>query len=231
MSTTHKKTTFLLLSHPLETTTPIFGVNPPNVFKRMESIEKGDNCNSSLITLFNHNGTHVDAPRHFDKDGKRIVDYGIEDLVFSKPRLIQIPKKEKEGIGIRDMLENESDIQGCDLLLIRTGFHRKRDKRSYVESNPWIDNEAATFLRQLSNLRAIGIDTISISSFSHLDIGEESHRILLAGGSVPSEPKLIIEDMNLPAELETMKRVFVIPLFISEADSAPCTVFAEVEGE
>ena len=164
MSTTHKKTTFLLLSYPLESTTPLFGVNPPNVFKRVESIVEGDKCNSSLITLFNHNGTHIDAPRHFDEKGKRIADYEIGDLVFNKPRLIQIPKKEKEVIGIRDMLENESEIQNCDLLLIRTGFYKQRGKKRYVDSNPWIDNEAALFLRKKPALKAIGIDTISISS-------------------------------------------------------------------
>lgn len=31
--------------------------------------------------------------------------------------------------------------------------------------------------------------------------------------------------------LKGLKRVFVIPLFVNAADSAPCTVFAEVECE
>ena len=44
-------------------------------------------------------------------------------------------------------------------------------------------------------------------------------------------PKLIIEDMNLSDDVHSMKRVFVISLFMSEADSAPCTVFAELDGE
>ena len=47
----------------------------------------------------------------------------------------------------------------------------------------------------------------------------------------PSEPKLIIEDMKLDGNLKKMKRVFVVPLFLKEVDSAPCTVFAEVECE
>jgi kynurenine formamidase len=231
VSTTHKKTTFLLLSYPLENNSPLFGMNPPNVFKKVESIEEGDKCNSSLITFFNHNGTHVDAPRHFDEKGKKIADYEIEDFIFYRPRLIEIHKKEDEAIGLRDMSQNESEIQNCDLLLIRTGFYEKRGKKSYIKSNPWIDNEAATFLRQQPNLKAIGIDAISISSFSRLNIGEETHRILLTRSLLPSEPKLIIEDMNLSDDLYGMKKVFVIPLFMSEADSAPCTVFAELEIE
>ena len=74
-------------------------------------------------------------------------------------------------------------------------------------------------------------DTLSISTYSRLDIGEETHRILLVNNVHPSEPKLIIEDMNLGGNLKKMKRVFVVPLFLKEVDSAPCTVFAEVEDE
>ena len=182
---------FILLSYPLGIKTPLFGMNPPNVFREIESIEKGDHCNSSLITFFNHNGTHIDAPRHFDEKGKKIVDFEIEEFIFESPQLIEIPKEEDETIGTDDMVENESDIQTCDLLLIRTGFHKKRGKKSYVERNPWIDNGAATFLRKQRNLKAIGIDAVSVSSFSHPDIGEETHRILLVSDLHPSEPKSV----------------------------------------
>ncbi len=222
---------FILLSYPLEKQTPLFGENPPNVFKKIESIEKGDHCNTALITLFNHNGTHIDTPRHFDENGKNIGDYEIGELVFENPLLIDIPKEDEEAIGIDDILEHESDIQACDLLLMRTGFYKKRDRKSYIDSNPWIDNEAATFLRTQHNVKAIGIDTISISSYSRLEIGEKTHRILLVKNFHPSEPKLIIEDMKLGGNLKKMKRVFVVPLFLKDVDSAPCTVFAEVEDE
>lgn len=222
---------FFLLSYPLGISTPLFGTNPPNVFKKIESIKKGGYCNSTLITLFNHNGTHIDAPYHFDEKGKKIVDYEIEDFIFKSPRLIEIPKQEDEAIGIDDMLENESGIQTCDLLLMRTGFDKKRGERSYVKNNPWIDNNAAIFLRKQHNLKAIGIDAISISSYDHLDVGKETHRILLVNDLHLPEPKLIIEDMKLSVDLKGLKRVFVIPLFMDGADGAPCTVFAEVEDE
>jgi len=222
---------FFLLSYPLGIKTPLFGTNPPNVFKKIEHIKKGDHCNSTLVTFFSHNGTHIDTPHHFDEQGKKIVDYKIEDFIFESPRLIEIPKGEDEAIGIGDMLKNESEIQTCDLLLIRTGFYKKRGKKSYVKSNPWIDNSAAIFLREQRNLKAIGIDAISVSSFYHLDIGEETHRILLVKDLHYSEPKLIVEDMKLSVNLNGLKRVFVIPLFMDGADGAPCTVFAEVKCE
>jgi kynurenine formamidase len=206
-------------------------MNPPNVYKKVASIEKGDHCNSGLLTLFNHNGTHLDAPRHFDGSGKKVADYKIEEFIFNRPRLVEIKKEDDEAIELNDLSRNKSEIQECDLLLVKTGFYRKRGQKSYADRNPWIDNDAAHFLRQQSNLKAIGIDAISISSYSRIGLGEETHRILLGGGSALSEPKLVIEDLDLSDDLNGIKRVFVIPLFISEADSAPCTVFAEVERE
>ncbi len=226
-----KNIEYVLLSYALDTETPIFGINPPNTVTRVERISDGDSCNSSQITLFNHNGTHVDTPRHFDDSGKNIIDYGIEDFIFTNPQIVDIPKGENEAIEINDLLEQKSIIQSCDLLLIRTGFYSKRGKQSYVDRNPWLDNQTATFLRRLPLLKAIGIDTISISSFSRLEIGKETHRILLSGISDNTEPMVIIEDMKLPGELKNLRRVFVIPLFISGVDSAPCTVFAEVAFE
>jgi arylformamidase len=102
-----KETMYYLLSYPLGIKTSLFGTNPPNVFKQIESIRKGDHCNSRLITFFSHNGTHMDAPRHFDEKGKKIVDYRIEDFIFEKPRLIEVPKEEDGAIGLSDLLEHE----------------------------------------------------------------------------------------------------------------------------
>jgi arylformamidase len=211
--------------------TPLFGTNPPNVFKQIESVRKSDHCNSTLITFFSHNGTHMDAPRHFDEKGKKIVDHRIEDFIFEKPRLIEVPKEEDGAIGLSDLLEHKREIQSSDLLLIRTGFGRKRGKKSYIKNNPWIDPDAAMFLRKQGNLKAIGIDAISISSFQHLEIGEETHRILLRRDLDLSKPKLIIEDLNLSVNLRGLKRVFATPFITERADGAPCTVFAEVKCE
>ena len=35
-------------------------------------------------------GTHIDAPNHFHKSGKKIIDFSPEDLLFHKPQLIDI---------------------------------------------------------------------------------------------------------------------------------------------
>lgn len=38
----------------------------------ISSMEKGDVCNLSAFSMCAHNGTHIDAPYHFIKDGKTV---------------------------------------------------------------------------------------------------------------------------------------------------------------
>ena len=119
--------------------------------------------------------------------------------------------------------------RNCDLLLIRTGFWKKRQKKEYVSNSPWLHPEAAGFIREkFKGLKAIGLDTISIASFPNLEMGGEAHRLLLKNKS----SLLIIEDLNLGAipRRARIKRFFAIPLFVSQVDSMPCTAFAEVSG-
>lgn len=47
----------------------------------LETIEGGSICNLTGLTMCAHNGTHVDAPYHFYKDGKTIDQVDLERFV------------------------------------------------------------------------------------------------------------------------------------------------------
>lgn len=79
-------------------------------------------------------------------------------------------------------------------------------------------------LRHLkSSIRAVGIDWISASSFIHRKEGRAAHRAFL-NPEGEGDPVLLVEDMNLFADLTRMSRVLVAPLIVEGIDSAPCTV-------
>jgi kynurenine formamidase len=82
--------------------------------------------------------------------------------------------------------------------------------------------------RSFKNLRAIGIDSISVGSHRHPNEAMETHRLLLGKESLASPPVMIIEDLNLGAIKGPAKRLFAIPLFLQGVDGMPCTVFVEV---
>ena len=47
----------------------------------LSAIEKGALYNLSAFSMCAHNGTHIDAPRHFIKDGKTVDEMPIEAFV------------------------------------------------------------------------------------------------------------------------------------------------------
>ena len=53
----------------------VFAGDPAPEKKQLCSIEKGDLCNLTAFGMCAHNGTHIDAPFHFIKDGLYEVDW------------------------------------------------------------------------------------------------------------------------------------------------------------
>lgn len=59
----------------------VFPGNPAPECEQLKRIEDGQTANLSKISLCTHNGTHVDAPRHFIRDGKTIDQMDLARLV------------------------------------------------------------------------------------------------------------------------------------------------------
>ena len=59
----------------------VFPGDPAPEKEVLQSIEKGEVCNLTAFRMCAHNGTHVDAPFHFLKDGKRIEEIPLEAFV------------------------------------------------------------------------------------------------------------------------------------------------------
>ncbi|MEK7376739.1 MAG: cyclase family protein, partial [Candidatus Margulisiibacteriota bacterium] len=177
-------------------------------------------CNTFTITLENHFGTHIDAPNHFYDRGRTISGYAINELVFNDPHVINLKKNEGELVVPKDL----GKLKKCDVLLINTGFSKFRGSKKYVFKNPGISSEAADFIRKkYPGIKAVGIDTISISSYQNREDGRKAHRAFLDKKNYKNDPVLLIEDMNLSGSLKKIKKIYVSPLFIEKVDSAPCT--------
>ena len=222
---------YRILSYPVDQNTPGYGSTPKPTINPYRKISKGDGSNSCIITIHNHTGTHVDAPRHFIPDGRAISNYSFDDLIFNNPLLIECPKDPGELIKLEDIPMQE--LGSADCLLLHTGFSRIRDRgrEIYRTRNPGISPEVIFWLRkEFPLIRCIGIDSISISSFQHREMGKETHKAAFIDQTGLGEPLLLIEDMNLNT-LSTdnkLRKVVVIPWQILGIDSAPCIVLAEV---
>lgn len=62
-------------------TCAVFPGDKQPVREVVESIENGGSCNLTAFSMCAHNGTHVDAPYHFYKDGKTIDQVNLERFI------------------------------------------------------------------------------------------------------------------------------------------------------
>jgi len=216
------------LSHPLDETTPAYGGGPGMKIKADKCIAQGDACNTATISLPNHLGSHVDAPRHFIAEGRSITDYAPEDWMFQRPLLADLPAGDSELLTARRLESALADvpdgipIEKTDLLLIRTGFGRYRGEKRFWEAGPGLSHESAVWIcRRFPCLTAVGVDAISISCRQHRAEGRRAHRTLLGNGL------RIFEDLALNnlKEGEILNKVTALPLPLQGGDGAPCAAF------
>ncbi len=210
------------LSHVTKAGDPVYPGNEGPRLEQLRSIARGDSSNMWRLTFTNHIGTHVDAPNHFDESGPAISEFGPEELVFREVRLVDVPKSPGEIVTAEDLERHERVLRSSEALLIRTGIQRFRAQSPEIYSGVGISLsvEAAELIASYPNLRAIGIDAISISSPQRREIGREAHRVLLRGRRF-----LIVEDMDLQGKPERYDLLLIAPLMIEQIDSAPCTVY------
>ena len=108
-------------------------------YTRVSDMEKGAHCNITEFEMNAHNGTHIDAPRHFVKDGITIEQLDLNTLI-GKCRVVEF----KENVT-RDML---LPYQGVERLLVKGGT--------------WLTVEGAEALSELG-VRLVGVEHQSIA--------------------------------------------------------------------
>jgi len=210
------------LSHVVSEGTPLYGDRGQVIIYSSTAIDKKDTANTLNISLPNHSGTHVDVPYHFFNNGKKLTDYDPSFWIFNNPVCVDVPSESGELINFSDIYQKlTSDV---DLLLIRTGFERYRMAPDYWNSNPGLSADLAHGIREnFPNVRAIGIDCISITSYLHRSEGKIAHRAFL-GRMDNTVPLVLIEDMSLLHFDDNINTVIVLPIIISGADGAPATI-------
>lgn len=218
---------YVLLSHILRQDTPSYGNRDHVVIRVNSSIDAGGTANSSCwILTNNHIGTHIDVPRHFSKKGKRTTDYPISDYVFERCAVVDIPKESACLIGPAD-IEGLYIPNDVELLLIRTGFEHKRGDDTYWNDNPGLAPDLSNWLRsRFPNLRCVGFDFISVTSWQFRTEGRLAHKAFLAPENENREI-WAIEDMSLKEAPKEIKKVVVAPLLVEDGNGTAVTVIAE----
>jgi kynurenine formamidase len=191
-------------------------------------MERGDNSDTTAITVSSHSGSHLDVPRHFCPDGKTVKEIIPSNIRIAPVYCITINKTSGtplQGSDIEPFITPCKDAAG---IFIRTGMYSVRDIDSdrYCSRHPWVHPEVPSFLREhCPEIQIFGTDTISISSPAHREEGRECHRRFLCG----RKPILLVEDMDLsnPNLSTEPLAITIYPWIVDELDGVPVLAFAE----
>jgi arylformamidase len=171
-------------------------------------IDRGDICNVSVLSMGSHTGTHMDAPRHFVKNGKTIDEMPFEAAI-GRARVIAI--RDPESIKTKEL--ERHGIRAGERLLFKTRNSPRCWKTDvFVEDFVYLSEEAAGYLVQ-KRVRTVGIDYLSVGGYKA--DGARIHLALLRAGV------WVIEGLNLTGVKPGVYQLVCLPLRIFPGDGAP----------
>ncbi len=168
-------------------------------------------CNLTQMSLSAHTGTHMDAPRHFIKDGRTMESLPLEAVV-GPCRVIEL--KHKEAITVEELKPYK--LKKGERVLFKTRNSTKSWKMAktsvFDEKFIYIPASTAQYLVDCG-IQTVGVDYLSVGGY--MKDGVECHQILL-GAEV-----WIIEGLNLAKIKPGKYDLICLPLKILGADGAP----------
>ena len=168
------------LTHTIRQDMPVYpGTERPVLTTACTIREAG--YRETLLHMYSHTGTHIDAPAHMIEGGKTLDTFPAE--AFVGPGLVLDCRGLRE-IPLSLLQEKENDIRQVDFLLFCTGWDKYWGQEKYYEDFPCLTAEAAAFLAQMP-LKGIGEDCISIDPCDSVDF--PNHMKLLGRGFVNTE--------------------------------------------
>ena len=164
----------------------------------LNSMEEGDSYNLSAFSMCAHNGTHIDAPFHFIRDGKTVDSIDLDAFV-----------------GEAYVAEHQGIVSGDDAAQILKKAKEQDPeaaKRILIKGNAEVSPEAAKVFAS-SGILLLGNESQTVGPE---DAPMEVHLILLGAGVV------LLEGIRLENVSEGVYMLNAAPLNLSGADGSPC---------
>lgn len=165
---------------------------------RICSIDRGDVCNLTALSLCAHNGTHLDAPYHFIRDGRTVEAIPLSSTV-----------------GLAFVFECEGEISGEDAAeIVETARRASPEAARRI----LIKGRATVTLAAAERLAAEGVLLVGVESQT---VGPEDapmavHKVLLGADAV------LLEGVRLGEVPSGVYLLSAPPISVAGGDGAPC---------
>lgn len=188
--------------------TPVFPGDPKPEFHVIETIKQGG-CNQRRFSINSHFSTHIDAPYHMLADGEKLNDFPIESFM-GEAAIIDVrgvPEIRKQHVP---------NLGGKPIIFFHTGHSKHAFSEKYFQDNPVIGIAAAEELVR-QKVRIVGLDSFTPDNTPYL-----VHKLLFKNDI------LIVENLVSLEKVGDVCNITIAPLNLTQADGAPCRVWAEV---
>ena len=176
----------------------VYPGDPAPERKVLNSMEKGDLYNLTEFNMCAHNGTHIDAPFHFIKDGKTVDAVCLGAFV-----------------GMAYVAEHHGIVSGDDAAEIiekAKALNPEAVKRILIKGPAEVSQEAAEVFAS-SEILLLGNESQTVGPE---DAPMAVHLILLAADVIQ------LEGIRLAEVSEGVYLLNAAPLNLSGADGSPC---------
>ncbi|QWU45437.1 arylformamidase [Bacillus sp. NP247] len=200
-----KTSQWIDISQPLNNDIATWPGDTPFSYEVSWSKEDSGSVNVGKLTMSIHTGTHIDAPFHFDNDGKKVLDLDIQVYVGAA-RVIDVSGL--ESIGKKEL--ERFNLEGVERLLLRTSSHGKAQE--FPEKIPYLRADIAPFLSD-KGIRLIGVDVPSVDPLDDKELA--AHHQLFKHGIH------ILENVVLEHVADGDYELIALPLALTDADGSP----------
>lgn len=159
-------------------------------------LEDGDVCNLSSFSMCSHNGTHIDAPLHFIKDGKSIDEIPIDVFVGDA------------YVARHDGTVTEKDAKD----ILSKAENLDADKRILIGGKATVSEDAARVFAD-AGVRLLGNESQTVGPEN---APKAVHDILLGANTV------LLEGIRLDCVKEGKYILSSAPLGLNGLEGAPC---------
>ena len=176
----------------------VYPGDPAPEKKVLSSMEEGELYNLTAFSMCAHNGTHIDAPFHFLKDGKTVDAVCVESFV-----------------GMACVAEHQGIVSSEDAVEI---IEKAKEQNPEAAKRILIKGEAEVSLEAAKVFASAGILLLGNESqtVGPKEAPMEVHLVLLSADVV------LLEGIRLAEVPEGVYLLNAAPLNLSGADGAPC---------